>query len=90
MAKQEKKITLSFEEEKLTALEFFMEQKDLLLESELEDYTRKLYEKHVPQQMRVYLERHEKKEAPGNASPAKGITELGSARQLGGSYGSGT
>lgn len=49
-------LTLTFEKEKLNALEFYMEKKDAELQNELSDTIQKLYEKYVPQPTREYIE----------------------------------
>ncbi|WP_053956318.1 DUF6103 family protein [Inediibacterium massiliense] len=49
-------LTLTFEKEKLNALEFYMEKKDAELQNELSDIVQKLYEKYVPQPTREYIE----------------------------------
>lgn len=49
-------LTLTFEKEKLNALEFYMEKKDAELQNELSDAIQKLYEKYVPQPTREYIE----------------------------------
>ena len=49
-------LTISFESEKLDALLYYMEKKDVDLQSELTDTIQKLYEKHVPQPTREYIE----------------------------------
>lgn len=49
-------LTISFESEKLDALNFYIGKKDVNLQDELSDTIVKLYEKHVPQPTREYLE----------------------------------
>jgi len=49
-------ITIQFEQEKLRALEFYISKKDSTLETELDDFMAKLYEKYVPAQTREYIE----------------------------------
>ncbi len=53
-----KKTTIKFEysEEKLMALESYLEKKDTDLDTELEDTIEKLYEKYVPSQVREFIE----------------------------------
>ncbi len=53
-----KKTTIKFEysEEKLMALNSYMEKKDTELDTELEDVIEKLYEKFVPTQVREFIE----------------------------------
>lgn len=49
-------ISISFEQEKLRALQFYAGKKDSSLEAELDDFMTKLYEKYVPAQTREYIE----------------------------------
>lgn len=48
--------TITAEEEKLSALKRYMEKKDLVLEDEMQDALRKLYEKYVPAPVREYID----------------------------------
>jgi hypothetical protein len=48
-------ITISFEDEKLNALSFFMGKNGANPQKELEDGLEKLYEKFVPAEMREYI-----------------------------------
>ena len=45
-------ISIDMEAEKLRALRFYTEKKETTLETELEDFLAKLYEKYVPSQTR--------------------------------------
>ena len=49
-------ITIKYDEEKLNAIRQYMAKKDADLEAELTDVLLKLYEKYVPQAVRVYIE----------------------------------
>lgn len=49
-------LRLSFPTEKLDALRFFMDKKQLAIEQELKDYLDKAYEKVVPAHVREYVE----------------------------------
>lgn len=49
-------LTITFEKEKLDALTYYMEKKDVKLQAELSDSIQKLYEKYVPQPTREYIE----------------------------------
>jgi hypothetical protein len=49
-------LTVSFDSEKLDALTYHMSKKDTDLQTELEDTVQKLYEKHVPQATREYID----------------------------------
>lgn len=49
-------ITISFEQEKLKAIQFYVGKKDASIDTELNDFMEKLYEKYVPVQTREYIE----------------------------------
>lgn len=49
-------INILFEQEKLRALQFYAEKKDLSVEEELSGFITKLYEKYVPAHTREYIE----------------------------------
>ena len=49
-------LTVTFNAEKLDALEFHMSRKDTDLQEELNDTVQTLYEKYVPQATREYLD----------------------------------
>ena len=49
-------ISVSFDEEKLTALKRYMTKKKLDLDAELADALQKLYEKYVPALVREYID----------------------------------
>ena len=57
-------ITISFEQEKLKALQFYAAKKDADLQTELDDTLQKLYEKYVPVQTREYIESMTEDEKP--------------------------
>ena len=64
-------ISIDMEAEKLRALRFYTEKKETTLETELEDFLAKLYEKYVPSQTREYIESKLNLHAPApNGSPA--------------------
>lgn len=50
-------VNINFEEEKLDALNVYLKEKQIILEDELEDTIQKMYEKHVPQAVRSFIER---------------------------------
>ena len=60
-------LTLTYGEEKLTALRRYMGKKELELETEMTDALTKLYEKYVPAPVREYID---ESDAPASA-PAK-------------------
>jgi hypothetical protein len=49
-------VSISFEQEKLSALQFYAGKRDADIQSELDDCLQKLYEKYVPAQTREYIE----------------------------------
>jgi len=49
-------LTISFDSEKLDALIFYTEKKDIDLQTELSETIQKLYEKHVALSTREYIE----------------------------------
>lgn len=49
-------IRISLEAEKLRAIKRYMEKKEVDLEDELVDQLQKLYEKHVPMNVREYID----------------------------------
>lgn len=49
-------IQISYDAEKLGAIKQYMGKKDAELQSELDDFMQKLYEKHVPAPVREYIE----------------------------------
>lgn len=57
-------ISIDMEAEKLRALRFYTEKKETILETELEDFLAKLYEKYVPSQTREYIESMEEPAEP--------------------------
>jgi len=64
-------VTLSYDAEKLSAIEQYMEKKNVLLPAELDKYLQKLYEKHVPPLVREYIETRDRPDAPIQARPAQ-------------------
>ncbi len=57
--KKELQITVAFDEKKLEAMTYFMEEKKVTLESAMQDHLNELYEKYVPIAMRRYLNRND-------------------------------
>lgn len=62
-------LTVSFNSEKLDALTYHMGKKDANLQTELEDTVQKLYEKHVPQATREYIDDKLSREAAAKSKP---------------------
>ena len=51
-------LQVTFQKEKLEALRFYMQEKNLVVEDELQNHMSKIYEKYVPVPTRRYLERN--------------------------------
>lgn len=71
-------ISVSFEAEKLNALIYHMEKKDSDLQNELNDTIQKLYEKHVPQPTREYIEDKLRRENKAIKPKKVSISEMAS------------
>lgn len=65
-------ISIQIEQEKLRALRFYAGKKESSLESELEEFIEKLYEKYVPAQTREYIESLGPEEAKPRPRPDRG------------------
>ena len=63
-------ITLSFDEEKLEALEFSLRKEKSSVQKKMQDELTALYEKSVPEAVREYLER---KSAPVRERPRRSV-----------------
>ena len=72
-------VTISFDEEKLTALRLYMEQKDLQLEDELTKAMEGFYGKHVPANVREFIEMR-------SGEPADPAAQAGEKRTGAGRY----
>ena len=70
-------ITISFEQEKLKAIQFYMGKSSTSLEVELDDFMTKLYKKYVPSQTREYIESREEMEAQARSRPDKVVRTAG-------------
>ena len=64
-------ITISFEQEKLSALRFYAGKRGANPQGELDEFFQKLYEKHVPAQTREYIESREAAERPAPSVSAR-------------------
>lgn len=51
-----KSISISVNEEKLSAVEMYLEQKNTTLAAELDKYVEQLYQKNVPQNVRDFID----------------------------------
>jgi len=64
-------LTVTFDSEKLDALTYHMEKKEVDLQGELNDTIQKLYEKHVPQATREYVEDKIKRDTAAKNKPKR-------------------
>ena len=64
-------LTVSFESEKLDALTYHMGKKEADLQAELNDTIQKLYEKHVPQATREYIEDRLRRDSAEKEKPKR-------------------
>ena len=74
-----KSITVSINSEKLSALEMYLEQKNMKLSVELEKYAEQLYQKYVPSNVREFIELTALKKSSRrtkNTSPAESENQL--------------
>ena len=63
-------ITLTFDDDKLDALEFSLKKENSSVQSRMEDALRQLYEKTVPEPVREYLD---SKAAPAAVKPKRPV-----------------
>lgn len=77
-------VTISFDEEKLTALRLYMEQKDLQLEDELTKAMEGFYGKHVPSNVREFIEMRSGE--PADPAPRARAAQAGEKRTGAGRY----
>lgn len=67
-----KSISIQIEAEQLNAIQFYVAKRDSALETELEEFVQKLYEKYVPRETREYIERaNEKPEGSQRPRPRR-------------------
>lgn len=69
-----KSISVSVNEEKLSAIEMYLEQKNTTLAAELDKYVEQLYQKNVPQNVRDFIDMMSAKKParkPRSSSPAE-------------------
>jgi len=67
-------IQISYDAEKLGAIRQYMGKKDTELQTELEDFMQKLYEKHVPAPVREYIESRDSDEPEVPRRPSRPAT----------------
>lgn len=72
-------LQVEFPQEKLEALEFYMTEKGLTIEGELQDYVNTLYEKNIPAATRKYLDRNDEPSAEQDekqkSAPKSGMSD---------------
>lgn len=69
-----KSVTVAVNDEKLSAIEMYLEQKNTTLAAELDRYVDQLYQKNVPQNVRDFIDMMSAKKParkPRNSSPAE-------------------
>ena len=71
MPNLKKTITLAVSEEKLSAVEMYLRQKDTTLSAEIDKFVEQLYIKNVPQNVREYIEMVTEKKPPKKPRSAK-------------------
>lgn len=69
-------IQISYDAEKLGAINQYMGKKDAELQSELDDFMQKLYEKHVPAPVREYIENRDSEEPVQPKRPSRSSASL--------------
>ncbi len=62
MSVEMENLQIGFAKEKLDALRFYMKEKELTVEGELQKHVDNIYEKHVPAVTRRYLERNDEEQ----------------------------
>ncbi len=67
-----KTISVQIPEQKLSAIEMYLEQKNSTLAAELDKYVEQLYGKVVPQVVRDYIEKMARQQKPRQRKPAQG------------------
>ena len=78
-------VRISVDTEKLRAVKRYMEKKEVDLEDELADQLQKLYEKHVPINVREYIDEKQEEEIkakrPKKSAKAKEVDDSSSIMQ---------
>lgn len=67
-----KTVSVQIPEQKLSAIEMYLEQKNSTLAAELDKYVEQLYGKVVPQVVRDYIEKMSRQQKPRQRRPAQG------------------
>ena len=66
-----KTISVQISEEKLSAIEMYLEQKNTTLAAEMDKYVEQLYGKVVPQVVRDYIEKMARQQKPRQRRPTQ-------------------
>ena len=72
-----KTISVQISEEKLSAIEMYLEQKNTTLAAEMDKYVEQLYGKVVPQVVRDYIEKMSRQQKPRAKRSAQGEDKSG-------------
>ena len=67
-----KTISIQISEEKLSAIEMYLEQKNTTLAAEMDKYVEQIYGKVVPQVVRDYIEKMARQQKPRQRKPTQG------------------
>ena len=67
-----KTISVQISEDKLSAIEMYLEQKNTTLAAEMDKYVEQLYGKVVPQVVRDYIEKMARQQKPRQRRPVQG------------------
>ena len=70
-----KTISVQISDEKLSAIEMYLEQKNTTLAAELDKYVEQLYGKVVPQVVRDYIEKMARQQKPRQRKPTSADTK---------------
>lgn len=73
-----KSVSISVNEEKLSAVEMYLEQKNTTLAAELDKYVEQLYQKNVPQNVRDFIDMMSAKKParkPRSSLPAESVKQ---------------
>ena len=69
-------VQITYDAEKLGAIRQYMGKKDAELQSEMEDFLQKLYEKHVPQATREYIDDKLSREAAAKSKTQRPVRPI--------------
>ena len=74
-------VTVTFEQEKLKAIQFYVGKSGTSLEAELDDLMARLYKKYVPPQTREYIESTEEPETRPRPRPERPDRPIGQVQR---------